>query len=385
MESRASQKRKAVPEDDNEPFVTRHRTPKLMKLSSSATTYSFDNEAPEPAIGRTDASPFPPTPETISAALEVQHPSWSTRGHHLSQVDISGHAQVNVGDRLAFEGSVTQHIHGHVYHQTPGQERTLSELKAALDLQQTVLSQQSAKLNQFVANIAFTELDRVEGKNVEAILVPLLNIAPDFAKALATLAKEGAMVLSPAEMGWLIDEFENLIDFGHDTRKRLRTSSMGRRGLVQSARASQGQYQDQHQVNPAGRSALVTERRKRPALSRTCVLETRFGNLQITLQRSGHEAPDHHLRSCAVQLSYYPRPGLPESTGLTAMFFKRADAQCVYRQIRVFNNIGFQSDLELLIVMDNVEALRDRLVEGTASIYDCTEAGDSLVSVSDLT
>lgn len=385
MESRASQKRKTAPEDDNEPFATRHRTSKLLKLSSSATAYSFHSEAPEPAIGSADASSIPQTRGAIDAALEAQHPSWTTRGHQLSQVNISGHAQVNVGDHLAFEGSVTQHIHGHVYHQAPGQERTLGELKAALDLQQTVLNQQSAKLNQFVANIAFTELDKVEGKNIEAILVPLVNIAPDFAKALTTLAKEGAMVLAPAEMEWLIDEFENLIDFGHNTRKSLRKSAMGRRGLVRSARASQDRYQNQQQANPAGRSALVTERRGHSALSRTCTLETPSGNLQIMLQRSGHEGPDHHLRSCAVQLRYYPRYDLPDPTGLTAMFFKRADAQCVYRQIRVFNNIGFKSDLELLIADDNVQALRDRLVKGTASIYDCDHVGNSLVSVSDLT
>lgn len=66
---------------------------------------------------------------------------------------------------------------------------------------------------------------RFEGTNMHTILIPLLTVAPDLAKAFSTLAAEGRMKISAAELKWLEDEFENLIDAAHFSRKQCNSST----------------------------------------------------------------------------------------------------------------------------------------------------------------
>ncbi|GAB7351547.1 hypothetical protein MBLNU459_g2179t1 [Dothideomycetes sp. NU459] len=271
-------------------------------------------------------------------------------------------------------------------------------LKTNLQTDHAMARMQGVKLDQvqsdvkqlarFVASITITETAdhgiQFEGTNIQAILPPLWSIRSDLTKALSRLSREGSMKISQGELAWLEDELENLIDAAYASRKRSRLSRTSTSESSTSPRSPSN--------NDRGTGKLVRnnfERLKNSSQMTTTrvvdsfAIKTPIGHIDISISRSSENQSATDCGSqTAIRFSFWPKQFSSEATiAIAATFLRQSHTQQIARQLLVWNVPEDASELIELVLDDNVSALSNKFGQGTASIYDCTKEGDSLLAV----
>jgi hypothetical protein len=94
------------------------------------------------------------------------------------------------------------------------QKTSASQLRTQLDAVCSTLTQQ-------IATIGLRETEHndiiFEGENLDAIALPLMLMQTDLAKALRTLATQGAVKVSLSEARWIQEEMEKLLICGNES------------------------------------------------------------------------------------------------------------------------------------------------------------------------
>lgn len=263
------------------------------------------------------------------------------------------------------------------------------QLKSAIEqsAQISQLHSEVRRATNLIASVTITEKSdygiQFEGTNMQAILLPLLTIEPHLAKAFSTLAGEGRMKISAAELTWLEDELENLIGAACASRRQKKSSlspELKPQGPI-SFPTVDCVVQDPIQVESRQKESAAGQRR----LLKTTdfyTVTTPIGTIAISFH---HQIADRSARKCdqqtMIRFAFAPSRTSAHVPAIQAMFLKHIHTPHITRHLRVWNIVADFRNTNQLIVSGNISGLRAGLTQGTISIYDCSEHGASMLAV----
>lgn len=346
--------------------------------------------------------------QQVSAAIQSSKQANSASFLRVEKSLASGHAELS-GINIAIDDRakiIKQNLSSVKKSLTRGrreQGALVRRQKASTSKLMTRLDDICSTLAQQTANISLTETEDngifFEGKNLDAIVLPLMLMQTDLSKAILNLMTERSIKISRSEARWVEEEFEKLLVHGHEAA-----------ALAARSRYSEARTRGAHHLS----SALTTwTTSSKPASSKSnsrnqiqhreswCTLQkahrfqqrhqihTAAGILVLDLDNGAHDEGVRGFDQSSPSLlgfriSFLPKLNL-SSVGVTAAFFKQFETTIepkITRLVQIYNTVPRTSQAFLFAEKNDVKGLQKLFAAGEASPYDCYESGNSLLDVS---
>lgn len=242
-----------------------------------------------------------------------------------------------------------------------------------------------AALAEQLASMSLTQTEDdnfiFQGDNLEATMLPILQLRPDLTKAVQTLMSEGSLKLSVSEAKWIQEEFEMLLDRGCEARERNRAKARAC-SPVQSTSISGISRKRKIPTEVAGVSKHFKSSRATDSRERRC-FRTAFGDLHI---RGARENGEGDSSSLGIHVSFLPKIRLC-SIAMRISLFKACGTHMepqINRLIQTSNIIPNNSKAMICVENNDVVGLKELFDNGEASPNDCNEFGHTLIMVKSL-
>lgn len=293
----------------------------------------------------------------------------------------------DINDTLDFQETIIKGGLSNISHGLTQNRRGLrlharQQKKLASKLE-TQLQHQFSALTEQIGKLCLTETKPNEflfqGEHLQSIVLPLLLMKSDLARATQTLMSEGSMKLSASETQWIQGEFENLLSRGHQAALVASKSSIARPGM--GPPSSHSEQSTMHQgkqpvQGTAKQSFRCTHWRK---------LYTEVGTLVVAGGREDRpDSPNQTSSKFDYQVHFLPKVGL-RSASLSVFLSKLSRLSGepeIRRLIRTYNTIPKNSRAIEYAKADDFRGLEMLFNTGKASVNDVDENGMSLVMVS---
>lgn len=259
-------------------------------------------------------------------------------------------------------------------------------------------------LTQHVATISLRETVNneifFEGENLDKMILPLMLMQTDLAKAVRTLVTEGAIKISRSEARWIEKEFQNLLVHGHEAAAlalrsrdfKICTRRARQPGSVRTTKAAlsasfHAASSTSNSRNQNLHRASTSKLHSAPHFKRRDQFYTAAGILVLetgTHDEEVHLADRSSSSSLAFRISFLPKLSL-STVGVTAAFSKQFGTGVehkITRLVKTYNVIPSGSKAIICASENDVVGLQKLFASGKASPYDCDEGGVSLLHVS---
>ena len=299
----------------------------------------------------------------------------------------------------------------------------LREVSTTIDKQSHTLAQQyaatesrivsniedaTASIQKCLATLTFTETGTtdilVEGRDLQHVIIPLTLMQPNLAEAVQMLVREESMEVSQHDADWVQDELANLLASAHE---RAAQSLRGRRSSAKLSSFQRG-FVSSHPFSAQGNThyqelrshysqAELSEDQTQPGHEGTVLFRCRTNYntpagllvVECKVRSIGYIEPGKCNRSLEFRFVCMPRCStMSDQAGIIGVFSHRwqigVSQPRVTRFVRVVNVVPRHSAAFQCIRTNDVTALRKLLVQRSASPYDYSENGRSLLCVGTL-